>query len=194
MKIRQFEEELLYEFSSRFQLYNSNAVVIPSFILHIISPIFYPLYDQHVERGKRALCGQEIDVKPNQLNIESYKEYQTFFYEFYNNYSKETSLVTIKIADAALWSFGKWIKGLASNEVPKFIRAKNDGANTDYKPDDRFKRDVLEMVDSGSSQKEAMESIANKHNVKLKVSYFQYPGSHINRWRTQLEHIGSSHS
>lgn len=38
--------------SSEFNLWKESAIVIPTFVLHILSPKIYPLYDQHVERAK----------------------------------------------------------------------------------------------------------------------------------------------
>ena len=59
--------------------------------------------------------------------------------------------------------------------------------NSSYTPDDYFKREVLELLGEGNhSQLEAMKIVEAKHNVKLPNSYYDYPGSHIYRWRKQL--------
>ncbi|WP_078544801.1 hypothetical protein [Litchfieldia alkalitelluris] len=145
MQNNTFDKNLLQDISLRFKLYDS--LVMPTFILHILSPFLYPLYDQHVERGKRALLGQDTNVKLHHLNIKTYLEYQQFFCELHESYSKNPTLESIKSTDAALWSFGKWIK----EAIPTLEKTTSLTKNIYFKPDDEFKRAVFEKIEQGSS-------------------------------------------
>ncbi|OCA86006.1 hypothetical protein A8F94_14265 [Bacillus sp. FJAT-27225] len=103
-----FDKSKVEEFRSRFKLYHENAIVMPAFILHCLNSLIYPLYDQHVERAKRAFLAQQIHFSSSSLNIDSYIEYQSFFQSFING--REQNLEYSKKVDNALWSFGKWLK------------------------------------------------------------------------------------
>jgi hypothetical protein len=109
--IRTFDARRVKDLSSVFNLYGKDSIVIPSFILHVISPMIYPLYDQHVERAKRVLLAQEIRFPRDEINLTTYQEYQLFFQELVGTcFGQQPRFEEIKNVDNALWSFGKWFK------------------------------------------------------------------------------------
>lgn len=81
--LKTFDALKVKDLSHVFNLYGKDTLVIPSFILHVISPMIYPLYDQHVERAKRVLLAQEVHSQKSDVNFLSYQEYQTFFRRCY---------------------------------------------------------------------------------------------------------------
>ncbi|MFD2212319.1 hypothetical protein [Metabacillus endolithicus] len=164
---------------SEFKLWKESAIVIPAFVLHTLSPKIYPLYDQHVERAMRTLLAQELNEKPNSLTLETYIQYKQFFESFLQTIypDHQPNLEEIKAVDDALWSFGKWLKPKRKTEKTFTYNSDNSVISYDMKVD------VLTYIDRGMTQRQAMETVANEHNLVLKESYYLYPGSHIYRWK-----------
>jgi hypothetical protein len=106
--LKSFDINKIEELQSRFQLYNQNSIVIPAFILHCLNPLVFPIYDQHVERAKRAILAEAIHFSTSSLNANSYTEFQSFFQSFLS--SESLNIEYMKKVDSALWSFGKWLK------------------------------------------------------------------------------------
>lgn len=171
---------------SPFALWSKSSIVIPAFVMHILSPKIYPLYDQHVERAKRALLAQTLNANSTELNIDTYKCYQEYFLDLTKEYATRNSIEAYKKIDEALWSFGKWLKGtsLINGGNRNKLIAKNE--NNTSAPDDAFKKQVLQLIDDGLTQLEAIKKTAVDRGVTLKDSYYIHPGSHIHRWRKQV--------
>ena len=170
---------------SPFYLWGRSSIVIPTFVMHVLSPKVYPLFDQHVERAKRALLAQKLNRDSTQLDLEAYISYKSFFSDLVLSYAQNGSLEHYREVDKALWSFGKWLKmyNHSSNNSGKKSLITTAGT---YKPDLTFKKRVLELIEDGVTQKEAIEKAASALGVVLPDSYYLYPGSHIHRWRKQL--------
>jgi hypothetical protein len=169
-----------------FQLYGRNSFVIPFFILHSISPLVFPLYDQHVERAKRIFTGaHQLNKDHSDLNIATYREYEKFFNDFIRSSSEANQIESInwrKTVDDALMAFGSWL----TTYISKKEKNGNVLSRTDYhRPSRAFKSMVIDLISSGKTQRQAMEIAAKEHKLKLRDSYFKYPGSHIYNWRTQ---------
>lgn len=187
-----FDPSLINELIGKpFELW-SGGIVIPAFILHIISPTNYPLYDQHVERAKRALLAEELNEDFSSLSIETYMSYKKFFDSLVKELGTEYQKITIKEIkniDEALWSFGKFLKDMRSNQIKqnKIIQQPIDHVQHQqrFTPDDDFKSKVVMYIKNGLTQKEAMVRTANERRVTLPDSYYKYPGSHIDRWKKQ---------
>jgi hypothetical protein len=180
--LTKFDSNKVTDIAQKFQLYGKETLVIPTFILHVINPIIFPLYDQHVERAKRALLAENLDFKPTDLGLKLYLDYQSFFNSLLEDYS-DLSLQNVKKIDSALWSFGKSLK---IRKVKKYkVKTRSDESN--YVPEEKFKMEVLDRLnDRNDSQGEVMKQVAQEHGVTLASSYYDYPGSHIYRWRKQL--------
>ncbi|RXI96296.1 hypothetical protein DS745_21435 [Anaerobacillus alkaliphilus] len=177
-----FDSDKVTDIAEKFQLYGKDTLVIPTFILHVINPVIFPLYDQHVERAKRALLAEDISFKSVELDINSYIGYQVFFSRLLEDFSDPT-LHDVKKLDNALWSFGKSLK---SKTVKKY-KVKSRSIKTNYVPNEIFKLEVLKRLNgTDKSQAVVMKEVADEQNVVLSSSYYDYPGSHIYRWRKQL--------
>lgn len=187
-KSNSFNPKSINDITMDFCLWNDSSVVMPAFLLHIINPFIYPLYDQNVERAKRILTAKGFNERL--LTIESYIEYKNFFasISYINSNDK------IKYIDEALWSFGKWLKQFVSkkktNAVEKLGKVKAVGYRTNvnkgiYTPDADFKNEVMELVRIGLTQLNAMKKVAGEFGVNLPNSYYTSPSTHINRWRKQ---------
>lgn len=184
----------------KFELWSKNSLVIPAFVLHILAPNVYPLYDQHVERAKRYLEANTKDIyldkKPD---LKSYVSYQAYFFKTlfsYLNGSNSFDLKDVKLVDGALWSYGKFLKRASSKpnqknaiEAVTIETLGNDAAQNPigyFVPDDDFKRLVISyLTTSNCTNREAIKSAAEERKVLLSPSYYAYPASHIHRWRQQ---------
>ncbi len=171
-----------------FPLWSNNAIVIPSFVLHILNPTVYPLYDQHVERAKRVLLSEEANKDATPLTISTYESYQAFFQEFIEENKGREDVINfqyIKQVDEALWSFGKFMKSYEFSKQPQQSSYGNTSSKTTFTPDKIFKERVFELIEKGLSQGKAIRMAAEERNVQLPKSYYQYPGSIIYSWRKQ---------
>jgi len=77
------------------------------FLLHIICPAKYPIFDQHVCRAFYFISQnkkQEIPIRKADIEKLYFQQYMAFF----NNLLKYG--ITQKKLDEALWSFGKFLK------------------------------------------------------------------------------------
>lgn len=110
-KSRIFRASTIQEMEDKFGLWHS--LVIPAFVLHIINPFVYPMYDQNVERAKRALLAENIENY--QLTENTYAEYHNFFESIVED---KKDIYCIKFYDEALWSFGKWLKQYVNRSNP----------------------------------------------------------------------------
>ena len=82
------------------------GVVWQIFLLHIINPGEYPIYDQHVYRAYHYLHFGVIEEIPatRKTSLEFYHEkYRPFFKQFRPRYCRHRDV------DLALWCFGKFL-------------------------------------------------------------------------------------
>lgn len=76
------------------------------FLLHIIKPKVYPIYDQHINRTYNYIHKLPYtDISANMSNKD--KEY--FYFNTYLNFIKEQSDLNLKKFDEAFFAFGKFI-------------------------------------------------------------------------------------
>ncbi len=177
---------------SRHGLWPKSSLVIPTFLLHILNPRVFPIFDQHVERTRRFLMGQDLNVSSVGLQIADYAQYTAFWFKLLLDLGLDVTTVEyerIKHVDEALWAMGKHLKqmrkdGKAQSDV--FNKASNgisrNGSVTTSSPE--FKNAVLKCAHT-MTQSAAMERAAREFKIRLPHSYLRYPGSHIDRWRRQ---------
>lgn len=83
------------------------------FLLHIISPLKYPMFDQHVCRGYYFITCNKAWKKPAE-NKDKENVYFDQYIDFFNKLSDDIGMSkTIserKKVDEALWEFGKFLK------------------------------------------------------------------------------------
>jgi len=82
------------------------SVVWKVFLLHIISPTTYPIYDQHIHRAYRFMNKQASDGIKASMN-ESVK--LKFYFEEYYPFVKESKIKDLKKMDEAFFAFGQFI-------------------------------------------------------------------------------------
>ena len=84
------------------------------FLLHIINPDEYPIYEQHVHRAFKYLENNRIE-EISKSNNEKYNVYFNEYLQFFNEFRRKANKFSVKEIDEALWTFGKYIK-----EYPNF--------------------------------------------------------------------------
>jgi hypothetical protein len=82
------------------------SVVWKVFLLHIISPSKYPIYDQHTHRAYRFMNKQASDGIKASMN-ESVK--LKFYFKEYYPFVKESNIKDLKKMDEAFFAFGQFI-------------------------------------------------------------------------------------
>ena len=186
-----FSSDLLDQIG-RHGLWPRTSFVIPTFLLHILNPRVFPIFDQHVERARRFLMGEGLNASSVSLRIDDYVQYTLFWFELLSDIGINVTgdeYGRVKHVDEALWAMGKYLKqtqqaGMAQptdlNEALK--GSTRYGSFTTGSPE--FKNAVLKYAGS-MRQSMAMEHAARELGIHLPRSYLLYPGSHINRWRRQ---------
>jgi hypothetical protein len=79
------------------------------FLMHIIQPTRFPIFDQHVYRAHCYLLdGLASEIPGNNKKKISY--YKTKYVPFYDDFRKKSTGHSSKEIDNALWAFGRFIK------------------------------------------------------------------------------------
>jgi len=86
--------------------FNTVSTIWKIFLLHIIKPNKYPIFDQHVYRAfcyinHQGVC--ELPLNNQEREKKYFDEYLPFFQQIKEGFS-------IKKTDEALWTFGKFLK------------------------------------------------------------------------------------
>jgi len=191
-KLCVFSSDLLDDVRERFDLWTRSSLVIPAFLLHILNPRVFPIFDQHVERARRFLTSIALNVSSVDLRIHDYAQYSLFWFGLLSDLGinvKTAEYGHIKRVDEALWAMGKHLKQtlkgkpLRCRDINEVLNTTvHNGCFTTSSPE--FKNAVLQHA-GNMTQSEAMEQAAKELGVHLPDSYLKYPGSHINRWRGQ---------
>ena len=82
------------------------SVVWKVFLLHILKPNRFPIYDQHVHRAYRFINNQSSDSIKASMN-ESVK--LKFYFEEYYPFVRESKITDLKKMDEAFFAFGQFI-------------------------------------------------------------------------------------
>lgn len=108
--------EIINDLKKKFDLeifekeFKKVSLIWKVFLLHIINPDTYPIFDQHVLRAMRYIKSSKIE-EITYNDTEKKKIYFNEYINFFNKIKLETSSnVTNKKIDEALWSFGKFLK------------------------------------------------------------------------------------
>ena len=82
------------------------SVVWKVFLLHIISPSMYPIYDQHIHRAYRFMNNEASDgIKASMNEATKLK----FYFEEYYPFVKDSKIKDLKKMDEAFFAFGQFI-------------------------------------------------------------------------------------
>lgn len=106
-----WNEEIFY------QEFDNLSAVWKIFLLHIITPEQYPIFDQHVFRAFKYITEHVKDAELPLYEVAKLKIYYKNYLPFYLNCKERMGEVyTSKDLDDALWLFGKFL-----NEYPKLL-------------------------------------------------------------------------
>jgi hypothetical protein len=86
--------------------FNDLSAVWKIFLLHIISPNTYPIYDQHINRAYNYI--HELSYSEISASMPN-KNKELFYFETYLGFLKELNEVNLKKFDEAFFAFGKFI-------------------------------------------------------------------------------------
>jgi len=87
--------------------FNDLGAIWQLFILHIIQPEIFPIFDQHVYRAHLFISKEIIEDIKEDKNFKLKYFYEVYL-PFYNNF--KTDIGNDRQADMALWAFGKFLK------------------------------------------------------------------------------------
>ena len=106
--INKLKEEGSLDLNFFFNEFKSVSSVWKIFLLHIIKPNQFPIYDQHIHRA--FLFIQGLDYSKISNDTISEKEKLVFYQESYLPYIKENNVTDLKKQDEAFFAFGQFLK------------------------------------------------------------------------------------
>ncbi len=83
------------------------SLVWQVFLLHIINPAKFPIYDQHVHRAYNFI--HELEYRGINFADLTNKAKEEFYFEKYLTFVSNRGDIDLKIFDEAMWSFGKFL-------------------------------------------------------------------------------------
>lgn len=84
------------------------ALVWRIFLMHIINPRSYPLYDQHIHRAYVFINSGKVS-NAKLTTSEKLSFYKDDYIQFFDTLCKEGNIKKRKRLDDALWAFGKFL-------------------------------------------------------------------------------------
>jgi len=104
------------EFDLRFfhSEFNNLGAVWKIFLLHIIHPDKFPIYDQHINRAYNFIHG--LDYKNITTKSMSNKKKEEFYFDTYIVFVRSLTEINTKSLDEALYAFGKFINTKKYNQ------------------------------------------------------------------------------
>jgi len=112
--INELRNERDIDFDSLNEQFKDLAAIWRIFVMHIINPFEFPIFDQHVYRAMRFLKNNRVeDLKNDDLvKIELYKNGYLPFYK-----DLVSGLDDLRSCDKALWAFGKFLAQAKKEEA-----------------------------------------------------------------------------
>jgi hypothetical protein len=202
MTQQRFSPEYLTIIINGFGLWSRQSLVIPAFLLHVLNPRVFPIFDQHVERARRFFTGLPYNSGSTDISSDNYVAYRDFWFQLTGDLEIDilrAEYIQIKRVDDALWSIGKHLKPHANSS--KVLAPLSQGLGSELK---RLRTEQLgseerRTCDTSSpefinrvfsycqklTQSESIKRAAEELGVTLPASYLKYAASHIDRWRKQ---------
>ena len=87
---------------------DNNGPIWKLFLLHVIQPAIFPIFDQHVYRAQIYLQTTNI-VELSKTRKSRFNLFINDFMPLFNELKKETK-ASVKEVDEAMWAFGKFLK------------------------------------------------------------------------------------
>ena len=111
------EEENWVLFASTFKP-DESATIFNLFLLHIMNPAHYPIYDQHVYRAYHFITTGTIKEIPNNPK-RKYESFIKHYLPWFREIRSQHKVLKVKVIDQALFTFGRALKTIQS--YPKSI-------------------------------------------------------------------------
>ena len=105
-KINQFKLAKRVDLDAFNKEFANISAVWRIFLLHIIKPRVYPMYDQHVHRAYLFINDKDWSNIHNKISNE--KKLQ-FYFEHYYPFIKQLNYSNLKALDEALFAFGQYL-------------------------------------------------------------------------------------
>ena len=90
------------------QYFSDMTLIWKIFLIHIICPDEYPIFDQHVYRAYRFINNLPAEPLPESKDKATIK-YDNCYRPFYQKIQDEATGFSSKKIDEALWAFGKFL-------------------------------------------------------------------------------------
>lgn len=87
--------------------FNNLSAVWKIFLLHLIHPDKFPIYDQHINRAYNFI--HNLDYKNISAESMTNKEKEEFYFETYIQFIRSLTEINIKSLDEAFFTFGQFI-------------------------------------------------------------------------------------
>jgi len=88
------------------KVFKSMSAVWKIYLLHLIKPDYYPIYDQHIHRAYLYIHHQDYSQLKNTI---SNKAKENFYFTYYLNFVHSIDGCSLKQIDEALFSFGRFL-------------------------------------------------------------------------------------
>lgn len=105
--INQLKQPGQFDLESFLIHFKAVSAVWKIFLLHIIKPDTYPIYDQHIHRAFNYIHG--LDFSKITPTI-SKKRKESFYFDYYFPFVQELEVNNLKQMDEALFAFGQFLK------------------------------------------------------------------------------------
>ncbi len=106
-QINQFKQQEQINLSDFQHTFKGVSAVWKIFLLHLIKPDYYPIYDQHIHRAYFYINRKNYD---EELSLISKEIKEQFYFEAYLSFVHGINGCSLKQIDEALFSFGKFLK------------------------------------------------------------------------------------
>ena len=101
----------LSDFQENFEL----SAVWKIFLLHIIKPDKYPIYDQNINRAYNFIHG--LEYKNLSADSMTDKDKETFYFETYMKFVDKLEGFNLKTLDQAFFAFGQFIRNKENQKL-----------------------------------------------------------------------------
>lgn len=88
---------------------SESSCIWKTFLLHIVRPDVYPIYDQHVYRAYMSIDTGQIQEISNK-DEEKYNHYKNHYLPWFEKILRTNPSYTVKQIDEALFAYGKALK------------------------------------------------------------------------------------
>jgi len=104
--INRYKQQEKFNLDEFKKVFKSMSAVWKIYLLHLIKPDYYPIYDQHIHRAYLYIHHQDYSQLKNTI---SNKAKENFYFTYYLNFVHSIDGCSLKQIDEALFSFGRFL-------------------------------------------------------------------------------------